>query len=166
MSTITRSAGMSTGLGYLVGSGYEGKTKELDNAVARIAKLLQRIFKHDVEIRFNSDRESGGAFIKDDNFSWHIGIGASLFNSTFLSKTNQKLKKMPDDEFFKLMKLPKDVIRFHAVLDESLADCSREKILQSHFETMKDAFRFLLENMNKAAVKEYLEKIQEGLKNG
>jgi F0F1-type ATP synthase delta subunit len=166
MNTITRSAGMTTGLGYLVGSGYEGKTKEFDNTVTKIAKLLQRIFKHDVEIRFNTDRESGGAFIKDDNFSWHIGIGASLFNSTFLSKTSQELRKMPDYEFAKLMKLPKDAIRFHAVLDESLSTCSREKILRSHFDTMKDAFRFLLENMSKAAVKEYFEKIQEGLKNG
>lgn len=61
---ITRASGIWVG-GYNPGEGYEGLTKELDASVASDAEWLRRHFPgHGVEIRFNSDRRSGGAYLK------------------------------------------------------------------------------------------------------
>ena len=65
MSKIERYAGTNTGLGYVVGGGYSGKTDELDAAVQKEAEILQELYGRDVVVRFNSNRESGGAFVKD-----------------------------------------------------------------------------------------------------
>lgn len=62
---IKRSAGYPTGVaGFIAGSGYEGLTDALDNSVKKDAEWLAEEFPgYDVEIRFNSDRRSGGAFL-------------------------------------------------------------------------------------------------------
>lgn len=82
---ITRSTGISPGVpwaGPLPGGGYEGKTKRLDRAVAHFADWLERHFDGPVEIRFNSDRLSGGAYVYPDGkvgFGLpEIGLGAGL----------------------------------------------------------------------------------------
>ena len=65
-STITRSAGINPGVpwgGPMPGGGYEGKTKRLDRAVMRFAEWLQARIAGPVQVRFNSHRLSGGAFI-------------------------------------------------------------------------------------------------------
>lgn len=80
---ITRSAGLAAGvggvLGGIVGGGYSGATKELDNVVQKAAKMLSKAFGRDVEIRFNSDRHSGGAWLKDDlpGFKGNVQVGLS-----------------------------------------------------------------------------------------
>lgn len=61
---IERSAGLAVG-GYAVGGGYSGATDELDTAVVRSAHLMEESFGRDVDIRFNSNRRSGGAWIRD-----------------------------------------------------------------------------------------------------
>ncbi len=81
--TITRSTGLYTGIGaYFCGNGYEGLTKELDDTVKREAELLTTTFNRDVEIRFNSDRESGGAWLKNslEGFAGNcqVGLNAGL----------------------------------------------------------------------------------------
>jgi len=85
--TITRSTGISPGVpwaGPLPGGGYNGKTKRLDRAVARSAEWLGRHFACDVQVRFNSHRLSGGAFIypgakgKTTFDTPEIGLGAGL----------------------------------------------------------------------------------------
>jgi hypothetical protein len=84
MKTITRSHGYiprfkNGGIiltPVLPGGGYEGETKELDDAVAHAAELLKNATDHDIEIRFNSHRRSGGAYLKGIEPS--IGIGAGL----------------------------------------------------------------------------------------
>ena len=81
--TITRSTGLYTGYGaYFCGNGYEGLTKELDDTVKREAELLTTTFKRDAEIRFNSDRESGGAWLKNSlkDFAGNcqVGLGAGI----------------------------------------------------------------------------------------
>jgi len=63
---ITRSLGIDPGLpwgGLLPGGGYEGKTKRLDRAVQRFAEWLHARIAGPVQVRFNSDRLSGGAFV-------------------------------------------------------------------------------------------------------
>ena len=63
---ITRSPGISPGLpwgGPLPGGGYEGKTKRLDRAVQRFAEWLHVRIAGPVQVRFNSHRLSGGAFV-------------------------------------------------------------------------------------------------------
>ena len=66
---ITRSIGISPGLpwgGPLPGGGYDGKTKRLDRAVQRFAEWLHRRIAGPVQVRFNSHRLSGGAYIYPD----------------------------------------------------------------------------------------------------
>ncbi len=67
---------------FVVGGGYEGKTKELDDTVKRNADLLNKIFKRDVEIRFNSDRNSGGAWVVNSLKGFYgncqIGLNAGI----------------------------------------------------------------------------------------
>lgn len=60
--------------GPLPGGGYEGATPALDRAVQRHARALQAWLGRRVriEIRFNSDRESGGAWVWDGD-----GLGSS-----------------------------------------------------------------------------------------
>lgn len=78
---ITRSAGTEIpGSGGLVaGGGMHGITQPLDAAVQRAAVLLGQAYACPVVIRFNSDRESGGAWLRtaDGSDAW-VGICASL----------------------------------------------------------------------------------------
>jgi hypothetical protein len=66
--------------GFVVGGGYSGATEELDALVVKAAEILEREFGRDVEIRFNSDRRQGGAWLKDDlprfEGSCSVGINA------------------------------------------------------------------------------------------
>ena len=82
---ITRSTGISPGVawaGPLPGGGYQGKTKRLDRAACAVAAWLQRHFDCPVEIRFNSYRLSGGAYVYPDGKAGfglpEIGLGAGL----------------------------------------------------------------------------------------
>jgi len=66
---ITRSIGIAPGVpwgGPLPGGGYDGKTKRLDRAVQRFAEWLHQRIPGPVQVRFNSHRLSGGAFVYPD----------------------------------------------------------------------------------------------------
>lgn len=80
---ITRSTGIPLTAGSvtvaLAGGGWQGITAELDGIVAHAAEVLAAAYGLDVEVRFNSDRESGGAFlVTPDRRNGDVGIGASL----------------------------------------------------------------------------------------
>ncbi len=90
-ATITRSTGIKLGPGMPwggtpPGGGYDGKTKRLDRAVARFAKWLSERIGGPVQIRFNSHRLSGGAYLSPgrdadapfDINAPEIGVGARL----------------------------------------------------------------------------------------
>jgi hypothetical protein len=79
-ATITRSTGTPIpGSGLVAGGGYRGLTGELDAAVCEAARALVRAYGTDVEIRYNSDRESGGAWlVTPDGRNDRVGICASL----------------------------------------------------------------------------------------
>lgn len=85
MPTIERSAGTPTGylIAPLCGNGYSGLTKRLDDTVIEAAKLLAAEFGRDVEIRFNSDRRSGGAWLKNSGKGFdgncQVGLNAGLY---------------------------------------------------------------------------------------
>lgn len=65
--TITRSIGIPARVGMvtygMAGGGYVGATEALDATVMRAAEMLREAYGMDVTIRFNSDRESGGAWL-------------------------------------------------------------------------------------------------------
>jgi hypothetical protein len=80
-ATITRSTGIRVPgwSGPLPGGGYRGITSELDAVVAEAAAALASAYGQPVVIRFNSDRESGGAWlVTGDGRDNETGIGASL----------------------------------------------------------------------------------------
>lgn len=86
---IARSIGLPVtvaSIPYLVGSGYQGLTDELDNAVKLEAELLAKTFNRDIEIRFNSDRGSGGAWLvnslKGFDGNCQVGLCAGLVAKT------------------------------------------------------------------------------------
>jgi hypothetical protein len=81
--SIERSAGTPVVHGGIlhgmVGGGYSGCTAELDAVVMQAAGCLAASYAADIEIRYNSDRESGGAWVKTaDGRNVNVGICASL----------------------------------------------------------------------------------------
>jgi hypothetical protein len=73
--TIERNAGLPiAGTGLMAGGGYSGATPDLDAIVAGAGRVLAEAYGMDVTIRFNSDRESGGAFLMTHKTD---GIGAN-----------------------------------------------------------------------------------------
>jgi hypothetical protein len=76
---ISRHAGTPiAGTPYAYGAGYKGLTPELDAVVARAAELLETAFDSDIEIRFNTDRRSGGAWLVDGVGNAGVGLTAGL----------------------------------------------------------------------------------------
>lgn len=75
-SRITRSLGIAVPgwFGPRPGGGVTGATEELDRTVAQAAEALAEALGRDVEIRFNSDRLSGGAYFGDGLAE--VGVGA------------------------------------------------------------------------------------------
>jgi len=153
----TRSAGTPTGVGFLVGAGYEGKTKELDNAVVRLSKKLEKEFNMEVEIRFNNDRESGGAYIKavDEGFEYTIGLSAGLYSS--------KLRKLMQDKNYSLSmddltKYPNDLLRFSAVLGEKVSLVPKEVLWKKEYKTITGAVNCLRKYLDKKALADYLKR--------
>ena len=64
-ATIERSPGIPIpGTPYSAGGGMAGATQALDDAVAQAAEALRDLYGMDVMIRFNSDRRSGGAWLR------------------------------------------------------------------------------------------------------
>jgi len=75
-ATIERHAGIAVS-GFIVGGGYTGKTEELDATVRRASEMMLAEFNRPIEIRFNSDRHSGGAWLKNSlpGFSGNCQLG-------------------------------------------------------------------------------------------
>jgi len=85
MATMTRSQGtlvVSGGRCFYPGGGYSGATEALDSLVIQEAEALKGLFGKDVSIRFNSNRESGGAWLvnslKGFNGNCQVGLNAGL----------------------------------------------------------------------------------------
>jgi hypothetical protein len=79
LPAITRSEGIFVG-GFNPGGGRYGLTENLDSIVSTAAEALRERYGRDVEIRFNSDRLSGGAYLNGLGAS--VGISAQLYTLT------------------------------------------------------------------------------------
>jgi hypothetical protein len=82
-AVIERSTGTPIGGGLVAGGGYRGCSAELDAVVCEAASALAEAYGADIEIRFNSDRESGGAWLKTaDGNNARTGICAALVTAS------------------------------------------------------------------------------------
>jgi len=155
METTTRSTGTAV-YGYIVGGGYQGQTEELDNIVQSMAEVLQSVYHKDIEIRFNSDGYSGGAWLKNSipgfGGNCQVGLSAGL--------TAIKPDNMEQEDFFKLeswewRKLPQQLY-IRTYLSNSVVKSkdilnsgnSNSRYASHQHKTIADAVQFLKENVN------------------
>lgn len=78
---IERSAGTLVEVGGLparVGGGFRGKRDDQDEAVCEFARRLADEFPHEVQIRYNTNRLGGGAWLVDGKRDAQVGLGADL----------------------------------------------------------------------------------------
>ena len=153
--SITRSPGIVVpGTPYMCGDGYTGKTNDLDAAVQTAADRLAKLFGGaDVVIRFNHDRESGGAFIKDGKTDAAIGIGASQYTAESHAYNVWRAEHEPDaflrELFAKGVEKNKDrvgKITYDAKIDLAVAENDIEgerKFRCWDFDTLDEAVSFL-----------------------
>lgn len=155
MSKIERCAGINTGLGYVVGGGYSGKTDELDAVVQKEAEILQELYGRDVVIRFNSDRKSGGAFIKDGAEDSSIGLCVCIFNAKMrkmLRENALDFFNLPWKERVQLEENP-DTIEYSVNVDLTMTNntCSTGKFVGNYcyndFTTLDEAVEYLKRNV-------------------
>lgn len=90
MAKIDQYSGIKVGTGYLMGSEIYGKTEILDEIVQQAAERMLQMFDVDITIRFNFDAESGGAYVKDEEWSDKVGIRASLVNAALYKMNCQE----------------------------------------------------------------------------
>lgn len=151
---ITRCAGISTGMGFLVGDGYSGKSKELDDIVKKEAEILQELYHKDVEIRFNHDRESGGAWVVDGKLNCSIGLCAAMGNKTLFYMPHDEKAKMPLDEYVRLAE-NHDMIIFQSNVDikNTINSCNESEVYPTStsvfkdFDTLEAAVNYLRDNV-------------------
>jgi len=130
----------------------------LDKAVIEISELLQDVFQKDIEIRFNSDCESGGAYIKDYNFSCKIGICAKLASSMYKKMSKEEKLNLSIED---IQKLPKDKILYHVVLDKSFMKGDGENDKYRNFKSLDEAYDWLTQNMNTEETQKYLKNLRK-----
>lgn len=161
MAKIERCLGTDTGYGYLAGAGEYGKTQELDDIVVMVARLLKKHFDTNIQIRFNSDQKSGGAFIADHGQSSSIGITAGL--------ANRELYKMPWEQIIEktqaeLDGYAPDFIKVSTCLDRSFLRESSDYVLCNHeyrdFNSLEEAMKWILEGTNERLWK-YVQEIKQ-----
>lgn len=155
--TITRSAGLYTGYGaYFCGNGYEGSTRELDDTVKRGAELLGTTFNRDIEIRFNSDQQSGGAWLKNSlkGFAGNcqVGINAGL--------RAIRPEGMSNEDYYKTWRtLPKELyiatyVAKPALKNPNLADSGNENSRYCYMihKSVTEALAWLAANVDREKI--------------
>ncbi len=147
---IERSTGIITGAGYLAGSGFSGKTEGLDSFIQKEAEILQNLFGKDVVIRFNSDRLSGAAFIKDGKFDDSIGLGAQIFNKKQFEMIHADYKsyfELPKEERY-VLENTYDSIRFSVLINPDMVEgCITSRY--ENFNTLDNAVEYLKASVDK-----------------
>lgn len=104
---VTRSPGTIVSIGGtsgIVGGGYRGLTPELDQTVEGAGSALAEHFGTDVEVRFNSDRRSGGAWLvthpgeKGTSANTWVGINARQARTRAEAEADERLRAAFDYE--------------------------------------------------------------------
>lgn len=152
MAKIERCYGISTGLGYLVGAGGSGKTKELDDLVQKAADLLKEKLGVNITIRFNTDRRSGGAFVQDSGMSSKIGITAGLYNTTFRKMNTQEKMELPEREWREYMDNPDAISVSSCLMENFLREKSQFVCLDTEFrdfDSIEEAMHWILTGTTK-----------------
>lgn len=151
---ITRCSGINTGLGHLVGCGYSGITKDLDDIVLKAAELLKEKFNKDIEIRFNSDRYSGGAWVKDDKQNCSVGLGARLSNIKYLTMAEEEKERLAIKDIKNFLNNPDTIVINTAISlndTENTVNKNSNYIVFDYeykdFNTLDEAFSYLIENV-------------------
>ena len=163
MAKIERCSAINVGTGYLAGSGIYGKTELLDEIVQQAAGRLLEMFDVDITIRFNSDTESGGAYIKDEEWSDKIGIRASLVNSVLYKMDCQEMLRLSDEEWEKYSN--KDMLKIGTCLYEEFLKAGAEAVCCDtefrDFDSLDEAPGWILTATNEK-MWEYVAKIKFG----
>lgn len=165
MGKIERCYGISTGLGYLVGSGGQGLTEELDQTVEEAARHLSELFGVDITIRFNTNRKSGGAFVRDEELSDKIGITAALHNSKLLKMDRREKAALSEKEWDKYSSELDTILVSTCLCGDFLREPSPYVCIDREFrdmEKMEDAVRWLKEGTNEKA-DEYIKKLKRNV---
>ena len=151
---IERFTGISTDTGYFVGNGYSGKIEELDNIVKKEAEILQGMYGLDIQIRFNFDRESGGAWVIDGKDNCSIGLTAALLNSKSFYMSKEEMETLSLEELNNLLDGEKDIIvykiyvNYHNTINKlKESDICHGSSIWKDFENMDDAVKYLQENV-------------------
>ena len=97
LPAITRSKGTAVG-GFVVGGGYRGITDDLDSVVEATAEYMTTEFNMPVEIRFNSDRRRGGAWLNFDGNTSAVGISANQHETKKEAKEGRYYKSFGDNK--------------------------------------------------------------------
>jgi hypothetical protein len=149
MSEIERSAGLVVSIGTLpaiVGGGYSGRSDELDATVQRAAEMLRDAYGLPVVIRFNSDRLSGGAWLKThevDGIGRNSEIGLCASENTERTEERYRLicERSDGDMIYKPRPLGVSVqahISVRSAKDGIYYHCTHE--------SLEDALAYVLAN--------------------
>lgn len=133
--SITRSKGINPNrpgiawAGPWPGGGHTGLTPELDAFVSAAARAMDLAFPPDVEIRFNADRRSGGAWLVTPNGgNANIGICARLpvigILTTVVACVRVRAKTLIDFGTAPEGTLPLDVVDFPIAFMEGAEDAA------------------------------------------
>jgi hypothetical protein len=109
----------------MYGAGCKGATPEVDRLVVRAAKMLAKAYGLDVEIRFNTDRRSGGAWLRDIEDADAIGLCANLQKQRPDGLSDQQWWDYPRPDYYKLP----DVLCVYTYIDAR--HCANSAILNS-----------------------------------
>lgn len=154
---IERSTGLYTGyMGYFCGDGYAGLTKELDDTVKREAELLATTFNRDIEIRFNSDRESGGTWLKNSLKGFAGNCQVSLGAELRPKGLKPKPPNMSHEEYMRQWRtLPKELyidtyVDQSALKDQSLANSGTDdsRYCWLHHKSVDEGLAWLIANVD------------------
>ena len=150
MTNIRRHAGTPIkGTPYAYGAGYRGLTSELDKTVERAAQLLAGAFRRDIEIRFNTDRHSGGAWLIDNKNNASVGLTAGLQPIRPAGLTDEEWYALDAEE-------PRTIqvatfVRQDRLRDPTVANTGNPATRYASYEhaTLEDGLAHLLANVKK-----------------
>lgn len=143
------------------GGGYAGKTDDLDKSVDRDAKWLAETFpKFKVQIRFNSDRESGGAWLVDGMGDTQLGISSDLVTRRDVEYRAKNAEFFTDEPEWKGVEgaiVHGVVADAHVLRDTTLAEdqggAGREPYASPRFRTTAEARHWILMNVVPSRIK-------------